>query len=49
MKKIISIWLCACIIIYIASPIGFAFQTEEHFSIENYTLSDILQMILMNK
>lgn len=44
MKKIISIWLCACIIIYIASPIGFAFQTEEHFSIENYTLSDILQM-----
>lgn len=44
MKKMISIWLCICIMMYIASPIGFAVQAKEQFSIENYTLSDILAM-----
>lgn len=44
MKKIISVWLCMCIMIYIASPIGFAVQAEEQFSIEEYTLSDIFAM-----
>lgn len=33
MKKMISVWLCMCIMIYIASPIGFAVQAEEQFSI----------------
>lgn len=44
MKKIISVWLCMCIMIYIASPIGFAVQAEKQFSIEEYTLSDIFAM-----
>lgn len=44
MKKMISVWLCVCIVICIISPIGSAVQIEEQFSIEDYTLSDILEM-----
>lgn len=44
MKKAISLLLCLCLIIYIASPIGFAIYEEDSFSVNQYTLSDILAM-----